>query len=65
MLSNPVIADVYIRRSTLFLCVLIGMAYSFSFGLSEHVDVASMFVDGLGSTVIFYIESVLLWNLYL
>jgi DNA-binding LytR/AlgR family response regulator len=64
MLSSPIIADVYIRRSTIFLCVLIGMAYSFSFGLSEHADVASMFIDGLGSTVIFFIESVLLWNIF-
>lgn len=64
MLRNPILANVYIRRSIIFLCSLIGAVYAFSFGFSEHIGIANILIDGLVSAFIFFVESALLWNIF-
>jgi DNA-binding LytR/AlgR family response regulator len=64
MLNNPILVNVYIRGSIIFLCSLIGITYAFSFGFLEHMSVANMLVDGSVSAFILFVESVLLWNIF-
>lgn len=64
MLSNPLVYDKYIRQSSLFLCALAGFVYAFVFGFPVHAVINNVLVDGAVSTILFYIVSALLWNIY-
>lgn len=64
MISNPLLHDPVVRTRHILLCVLLGLAYGFSMGISLDFSVLEMTVDAVACIPLFFTEAIMLWSIF-
>lgn len=63
-MGNPILHDTLVRQHHIVLCVLVGVAYAVSFGLSFNIKPECLAVDSIASILLFFGEAVILWTIF-
>lgn len=65
MIDNPILHNSFVRLHHILLCIILGVCYAVSFGLTMHSSVVGITCDVLVSMVLLFGEAVMLWNIFM
>ena len=63
-MENPILHNSLVRQHHIFICLLVGLAYALSFGVSFSVSPIGIATDALISSVLLFCEAVILWSIW-
>lgn len=63
-MENPILHNSLVRQHHIFICLLVGLAYALSFGVSFSVSPIGIATDALISSVLLFSEAVILWSIF-